>query len=269
MEKRYGVWAVRSGASMFGAAEAWCKENGEPVTFPTMEQAAQYAKEMNEFMRSANVHYYEKELDSVPDVEIRSAVHSNYAGMVAMVGADDKVYLGKEENYHYGDGRPARYDDRDGSLCLVSENPRMYYFLYGEGWVHTQEEMLSRGLTMEQYAEFARMRDGVLRQFEPRREILFAGQPFQPPDNYLRAAELAEEAQTGNYNMVDGQINNEPPVRPDLTDGQTHDEIRELAPETLPGAMREEKPSLVGRLKAERPEHEPRTARPPHRERGL
>ena len=30
-----------------------------------------------------------------PLVEIRSAVHSNYAGMVAMLGADNRVYLGR------------------------------------------------------------------------------------------------------------------------------------------------------------------------------
>lgn len=32
-----------------------------------------------------------------PLVEIRSAVHSNYAGMVAMLGADNRVYLGREQ----------------------------------------------------------------------------------------------------------------------------------------------------------------------------
>ena len=26
-EKIYGVWAVRSGASIFGRAEAWCNED--------------------------------------------------------------------------------------------------------------------------------------------------------------------------------------------------------------------------------------------------
>jgi hypothetical protein len=36
-----------------------------------------------------------------------------------------------------------------------------------------------------------------------------------------------------NYNMVDGVINNLPADAPDLTDGQTYMEIRELAPETL------------------------------------
>ena len=139
----------------------------------------------------------------------------------------------------------------------------MYYFLYGEGWAHTQAEMLERGLSLRQYEEFARLRDGVLSQFTPSREILFAGQPFQPPESYLRNAELYEEGQTGNYNMLDGRLNNEPPERPDLTDGQTYEEIRELAPETLP----EEKPSLMERLKAERPEHEAKQAAPPVPER--
>ena len=96
-------------------------------------------------------------------------------------------------------------------------------------------------------------------------EILFDGQPFQEPENYLKNAELYEEGQTGNYNMLNGTIDNEPPVRPDLTDGQTHEEIRELAPQTLLG----EKPSLMERLKADRPEHEARQMVPPDLERGL
>mgnify|MGYP003623473049 CR=1 FL=1 len=61
------------------------------------------------------------------------------------------------------------------------------------------------------------------------------------PKNYLRPAELSAE---GNYNHVDGQINNLPPIQADLTDGQTWDEIRELAPETLP----DEKESMRLRL---------------------
>ena len=86
-----------------------------------------------------------------PVVEIRSAVHSNYANMVAMLAADNKVYLGREERYSFTPGQPGSYDNRDGSLCFVSDMPEMYYFLYGEGWSHSQEEMLDRGLTMDQY----------------------------------------------------------------------------------------------------------------------
>lgn len=48
-----------------------------------------------------------------------------------------------------------------------------------------------------------------------------------------------------------------------MTDGQTYEEIRELVPEILP----EEKPSLMERLKADRPEHEVRQAAPPMPER--
>ena len=66
-----------------------------------------------------------------PLVEIRSAVHSNYAGMVAMLGADNRVYLGKEERYHSDGELPGYYDNQDGSLCFVCDQPDMYYFLYG------------------------------------------------------------------------------------------------------------------------------------------
>jgi len=47
-----------------------------------------------------------RQLPKEPDplVEIRFAVHSNYAGMVAMLAADNRVYLGREERYHYQDG---------------------------------------------------------------------------------------------------------------------------------------------------------------------
>lgn len=61
MEQKYGVWAVRSAASICGAAEAWLKENGEPLRFDTMEQAAEYAEKLNAGICTANVHYYPKE----------------------------------------------------------------------------------------------------------------------------------------------------------------------------------------------------------------
>ena len=304
--KVYGVWAVRSAASIFGRAESWCKEDGNPLEFESRQDAEAYAKEANSHT-TVNVRYYVKEKtpepgairkpaaqpdlgaishaevtprneaaekqneipgrqitqETDPLVKLRSAVHSNYAGMVAMLGADNRVYLGKEERCHYEDMQPVYYDNQDSSLCFVCDQPDMYYFLYGEGWAHTQAEMLERGLTLRQYEDFARLRAGVLSQFAPIREILFAGQPFQTPENYLRNAELYEEGQTGNYNMLDGRLNNAPPERPDLTDGQTYEEIKELAPETLP----EEKPSLLDRLKADRTEHEVRQIVPPVPER--
>ena len=43
-EKKYGVWAVRSAASMFGAAEAWCKADGVPMEFDSLNAARLYGK---------------------------------------------------------------------------------------------------------------------------------------------------------------------------------------------------------------------------------
>ena len=193
-----------------------------------------------------------RQITPLPDsiVEIQSAVHSNYANMIAMVGADNLVYLGRSERYDDS----GHYDNSDDSLCFVTDNPNMYYYLYGEGWHYPQDEMLGRGLTVEQYNEFAKLQDGVLRQFELQRAILFAGQQFQAPENYLKSIEMATEA---NYNMIDGSLNNQPPSRADLTDGQTHDEIMELAPETL----HDNNPSVLEQLKADRPEYEARTVK--------
>ena len=42
-EKTYGVWAVRSAASIFGRAESWCKEAGRPLEFASQETAEAYA----------------------------------------------------------------------------------------------------------------------------------------------------------------------------------------------------------------------------------
>jgi hypothetical protein len=68
-----------------------------------------------------------------------------------------------------------------------------------------------------------------------------------PPEyrigNYLKNAEVSTEQ---NYNQIDGVINNEGPRGADLTDGQTHEEIQELAPET---PRHEGKPSILAELK--------------------
>ena len=97
----------------------------------------------------------------------------------------------------------------------------------------------------------------------PKAPVHFEPQPT--PGNPLKSAELDMEAEGGNYNMIDGVINNLPPVKADLTDGQTYDEITELAPETLP----EEQPSVLERLKADipHPEEHELAVTPPERER--
>ena len=67
MKKVYGVWAVRSAASVFGAAQAWCKSDGRPLEFDTLQEAEAYAKECNENISTSNVHYYAKEKEPEPN----------------------------------------------------------------------------------------------------------------------------------------------------------------------------------------------------------
>lgn len=67
MKKVYGVWAVRSAASVFGAAQAWCKSDGRPLEFDTLREAEAYAKECNENISTSNVHYYAKEKEPEPN----------------------------------------------------------------------------------------------------------------------------------------------------------------------------------------------------------
>lgn len=66
--------------------------------------------------------------------------------------------------------------------------------------------------------------------------------------NYLAAAEVSGEQ---NYNQIDGLLNNGAQPKADLTDGVTHDELMELAPETL---AKSEKPSILEQLRGFKPE---------------
>ena len=66
MEQVYGVWAVRSATSMFGHAEAWCKEDGAPLEFESLEAAQAYALELNR-KATANVRYFVKEKEPEPN----------------------------------------------------------------------------------------------------------------------------------------------------------------------------------------------------------
>lgn len=61
MKEKYGVWAVRGPDSVFGAAESWCKKDGVPVTFDTLEQAQSYAEECR-LKATVNLWYYAKKM---------------------------------------------------------------------------------------------------------------------------------------------------------------------------------------------------------------
>ena len=166
-----------------------------------------------------------KKVDKFFDyVHTRSAAISNYKGMTAFVSYDDKLYLGKSENYLFGDNGFAYYDNSDKSLTYITDNLTLYPFLYGSGWVCSQQEMLDNGsFTKEVYAEFDRLQKGVLSQFEQIRELKFADKPF----NYLETAEKQTEQ---NYNKIDGIINNEPS---ESEDKNMNDKISVLAVEPM------------------------------------
>ncbi len=66
--------------------------------------------------------------------------------------------------------------------------------------------------------------------------------------NYLAAAEMSGEQ---NYNQIDGLVNNLAQPKADLTDGATHEELMELAPNTL---AKSEKPSILEQLRDFKPE---------------
>ena len=61
--KQYGVWAKRSTASVCGAAEAWLKSDGKPMSFDTYEEAAAKAESLMKNIGTANVSYYPKAME--------------------------------------------------------------------------------------------------------------------------------------------------------------------------------------------------------------
>ncbi|RKJ38534.1 hypothetical protein D7X94_16045 [Acutalibacter sp. 1XD8-33] len=97
------------------------------------------------------------------------------AELDALVGEDDKVYLGRRDHY---DNR-GHYINDDKSLRYLSDHEKMFDFVSGTGYTETQAELLAQGyFSMEDYAEFDALRVGVLAQFEQTEPILFAGEPF-------------------------------------------------------------------------------------------
>jgi len=61
--KRWGIWAKRSVASIFGAAEDWLKSEGKVQIFDTYEEAAEKASTLMKNIGTANVSYYPKEIE--------------------------------------------------------------------------------------------------------------------------------------------------------------------------------------------------------------
>lgn len=61
--KKYGIWAKRSAASVCGAAEAWLKSEGKPMTFDTYEEAQAKADSLMKNIGTAKVSYFPREME--------------------------------------------------------------------------------------------------------------------------------------------------------------------------------------------------------------
>ena len=91
---------------------------------------------------------------------------------------------------------------------------------------------------------------GAADNYAARVLVHMSGRDVKEVYNHLASAEMSKEQ---NYNMIDGLHNNEAAAKADLTDGQTHEELLELAPETLPDAdVPAEKPSVLEQLREAR-----------------
>ena len=127
-------------------------------------------------------------------VEIHSAAQSNYKGYLLLVHYTDlekqptpeELYLGKPENYEIG-----KYDNSDNSLIFVSNNPKMFSLMRGDGFTLSQQEMVEKGYFTEQdYKEFYELHNGLLKDFERERVVKFgmnvnddnSGVPFKYPN---------------------------------------------------------------------------------------
>ena len=301
----YGIWAVRGGGSVMGAAEAWSKRDGVPEVFTVKVEAQAQAERYNKSTSSVHVRYFAKEMEpelaksALRDME-KAAAAQERAAMLDVVGQFEKSRNLSERNrmtwFHndFGEFR-AKPGVTDEQVAAK----------YGEVLEIKLERELKRsaaavpdvvhGYKVKQAVCFSNDRGFALAenpaapspfvtwQFtdENGKREYYWGHYFAKAEsaendygkrvseyqavyptltekyNYLAAAEMSTEQ---NYNMLDGRINNVAAPRADLTDGQTYEEMKELAPETLPGA----KPSVTEKLEAAKRAVKDAPKKPPH-----
>ena len=143
----------------------------------------------------------ETQKNAEPDTAcITAASKSRYDGMVALFTLDDKIHIGKSENYD----NKGHYDNTDNSLLYVSDCQAAFTFLTSEGCIHPQDEALKQGIyTQEDYKEFARITDFLAQAgFTPEKEFCFDGKPFSLHGDTPEQA--APEAKTIYYTINEG-----------------------------------------------------------------
>ena len=91
---------------------------------------------------------------------------------------NDSVYMGESDRYI----NRGIYDNSDYSLVKISDNRKMFHLLYGKGYVTSQEELVKHGEFSEyDFKEYANLKNGVLKDFDEVRQIMFDDEPFKSP----------------------------------------------------------------------------------------
>ena len=129
-----------------------------------------------------------------PLVEIRSAVHSNYAGMVAMLGADNRVYLGREERCHYQDMQHLTMTIRTVPCVLSVISPICIIFFMEKAGRIPRRKCWNEGLPCASMKNLRDCKMGSLHSLPPkekfclpdsrfrRRKVIFAMRNFMRKD---------------------------------------------------------------------------------------
>ena len=186
------------------AAELSTEQNANMIDGVINNTPAADALEANAGEQISLEQYAEtlKQDDSAePDIaRITAAAKSRYDGMVALFTMNDKIYIGKSENYD----NKGHYDNKDNSLLYVSDCQAAFTFLSSEGCIYPQDEALNRGIyTKEDYEEFSRITDFLSQAgFTPEKEFCFDKKPFSLQADTPEQA--APETKTIYYTINEG-----------------------------------------------------------------
>ena len=172
--------------------------NNTPNTDALEAQAA--AGEQISLADLADAIQKDREAAEPDTARITAAAKSRYDGMVALFTMDDKIYIGKSENYD----NKGHYDNTDNSLLYVSDCQAAFTFLSSEGCIYPQDEALNRGIyTREDYEEFSRITDFLTQAgLTPEKEFYFDGKPFSLHGDTPEQA--APETKTPYYTINEG-----------------------------------------------------------------
>ena len=109
-----------------------------------------------------------------------------------------RIFIGKQENL---DTETNEYDNSDDSLIFATNRPQMPYLLYGKSFPRPQQSYIDNGtFEAEDYAEYAELKDGVLKDILVAQALKFdydqsdpnSGVPFRYPNWQDEKATVAQ-----------------------------------------------------------------------------